>query len=153
MIHIALCTVLLLGFPSQMNSERNDCPAECQLEQVNAYFRALDNVFQRGSTVADVDALLSILHERVRYVHTEYDADFGRDAWRTAFLGNLERGAYRNGPERQIGILTVIHGKNHVAVEYAHGEVLPDGTWEGGEPLLALFTFTDGKISRIEELW
>lgn len=153
MINFAVCTATLLCIVFSSSGDDIDCPPECQLEQVSAYFRALDKVFQEGSTVADVDDLLSILHERVRYVHTSYEADFGREDWRAAFIGNLERSAYRNGPERHIGILKVIHGKHHIAVEYSHGEVLPDGSWKGGEPLLALFRFTDGRISLIEELW
>ena len=153
MTNLILSTVLLLGLPAPVNFDGTDCPPECQLEQAGAYFQALDKVFRDGSTVADIDALFSILHDRVRYVHTDYEADFQREAWRSAFVSNLERGAYRNGPERQIGIMSVIHGKHAVAVEYSHGEMLPDGTWKGDEPLLALFRFTDGKISLIEELW
>ena len=153
MTNLALSTVLLLGFLAPMNVDGTGCPPECQLEQVDAYFRALDKVFQEGATVAEIDALFSILHDRVRYVHADYEADFEREAWKAAFVGNLERGAYRNGPERQIGILKVIHGKDAVAVEYSHGELQPDGTWSSGEPLLALFRFTDGQISLIEELW
>ena len=153
MTNLTLSTMLLLSFLAPVNVERADCPPACQLEQVGAYFRALDKVFQEGSTVADIDALFSILHDRVRYVHADYEADFQRDAWRAAFIGNLERGAYRNGPERQLGIMTAIHGKNAVAVQYSHGEVLPDGTRRSDEPLLVLFRFTDGRISLIEELW
>lgn len=130
-----------------------DCSPECQLEQVNNYFSALDEVYREGSTVAEIDHLLSILHEDVRYIHVDYEADFDRDSWREAFIGNLERGAYRNGPENEMRISNVIHGKNYIAVEYSHGIVQPDGTFESDDPLLVLFTFTDGKISCIEELW
>ena len=153
MIDTVLANMLLLAVLVSANSEGVDCSPECQLEQVTVYFQALDKVFREGSTAADIDALLSHMHERVRYVHVEYGADFDRESWRAAFLRNVERGAFNNGPERKIGILKVIHGKNHAAVEYAHGAVLPDGTWESGEPLLVLFEFTEGKISRIEELW
>ena len=153
MINFATCKMLLLGLLLSASSETVDCPAQWQLEQVRTYFHALDNVFRAGATVADIDHLFSALHENVRYVHVEYEADFDRESWRAAFLGNLERGAYNNGPERKIGITKVIHGKHHMAVEYSHGEVQPDGKWKSGEPLLALFRFTDGKISRIEELW
>jgi hypothetical protein len=153
MTNVALFTAFFLSFPAPANVDRTDCPPQCQLEQVGAYFRALDEVFQEGSTIAEIDALFSILHEEVRYVHAAFEADFQREEWRAAFIGNLERGVYRNGPERQIGIMTAIHGKNAVAVEYSHGEVLSDGTWESSEPLLAVFRFRDGKISLIEELW
>lgn len=153
MTNLAISSLLLLGFLALANPARSGCPPECQREQVSAYFRALDKVFQERSTVTDIDSLFSILHDEVRYLHVRYEADFQRDEWRDAFIGNLERGAYRNGPERKIGIMSVIHGKDAVAIEYAHGEVLSDGTWRGTEPLLALFRFTDGKISLIEELW
>lgn len=142
--------LLLLIFPVE---NAPDCTPECQLEQVNDYFSALDEVYREGSSVADIDHLLSLLHDEVRYVHVDYEADFDRNSWREAFIGNLERGAYRNGPENEMRISNVIHGKNHIAVEYSHGIVQPDGTFESGNPLLVLFTFTDDKISLIEELW
>lgn len=153
MTNFALCATLLVSLLAPPSADSTDCPPECQLAQVRAYFRALDDVFREGSTVAEIDTLFSLLHDRVRYVHADYDADFQREAWRSAFIRNVERGAYRNGPERRIGIITVIHGKDAVAVAYSHGEVLPDGTWNSGEPLLAMFRFTAGKISLIEELW
>ena len=151
-IHALSIASLVAGFVAPLQSA-SECSPECQMEQVEAYHRALDAVFREGSTEADVDALFSILHDQVRYVHAAYEADFETDAWRAAFVGNLHRGAYRNGPERQIGILRAIHGMDAVAVEYAHGEVLPDGNWKSGEPLLVLFRFTEGRIALIEELW
>jgi len=95
-----------------------ECDSVCMLGQVEHYFKALDRVSRRGATVDDVDLLLALLHPAVRYVHVEYEADFGRAEWRQAFIGNLERGAYANGPENEIRVLKSIPGKNHLAVEY-----------------------------------
>jgi hypothetical protein len=147
---LLLSAFLALGVPAPAAAA--ECDAECMLEAVEAYFGALDRVSRRGSRVRDVDRLLELLHPDVRYVHVEYEADFSRAEWREAFLGNLERGAYAGGPEDQIRVLSSIPGKHHLAVEYAHG-VAEDGEWEGGESCLALFGFTDGRISLVKELW
>jgi len=130
-----------------------ECDSVCMLGQVEHYFKALDRVSRRGATVDDVDLLLALLHPAVRYVHVEYEADFGRAEWRQAFIGNLERGAYANGPENEIRVLKSIPGKNHLAVEYSHGVVGADGTWTAGESYLVLFAFTEGRISLVKELW
>jgi ketosteroid isomerase-like protein len=123
------------------------------LGQVEHYFEALDRISRRGATVDDVDRLLALLHPAVRYVHVEYEADFGRAEWREAFLGNLERGAYANGPENEIRVLRSIPGKSHLAVEYSGGLVGDDGAWTAGESYLVLFAFTEGRISLVKELW
>lgn len=40
--------------------------------------QSLATVFIKGSTVEDIDALLSQLHDNVKYEHEEYDADFDK---------------------------------------------------------------------------
>lgn len=130
-----------------------ECKSECQLEQVKLYFAALDKVARKGSTSNDIDALLELTHENVKYIHVEYEANFDKKTWRNAFLRNLELGRYQNTEENEKRILRSISGKNYLAVEYSRGIVHSDGSWSGSEPLLALFGFTDGKISLIKELW
>lgn len=130
-----------------------NCNSTCQLTQVELYFNALDKISLNDSTVADIDALLSLTHENVEYIHVEYQANFSKESWRKAFIRNLERGAYQNTKNNEIRISNTIFGKDYVAVEYSHGVILSNNEWQASEPLLALFGFTDGKISLIKELW
>lgn len=130
-----------------------DCTTECQINQVTAYFQALDKVAQKGSTVEDIDALLALMHDDVKYIHVEYQANFDKATWRKAFIRNLNRGFYQNDSSHEKRVLNKIYGKNHVAIEYARGIKQADGSWQQEEPLLALFGFTDGKISLVKELW
>ena len=44
-------------------------------------------------------------------------------------------------------------GKNHIAIEYSHGVIQENNTWQQTEPLLVIFGFKGGKISLIKELW
>ena len=53
----------------------------------------------------------------------------------------------------QIRILNSITGKNHIAIEYSHGVFQEHGEWEKTNNYLATFSFTDGKLSLIKELW
>lgn len=130
-----------------------DCNSQCQITQIQAYFSALDKISRKGSSENDIDTLLSLTHEQVEYIHLAYDANFTKSIWRQAFVRNLERGSYQNTDKNQIRITKQIFGNNYTAIEYSHGLIQADGTWQATEPLLALFGFTDGKISLIKELW
>lgn len=131
----------------------SECNVTCQLEQVKSYFAALDKVAKKGSAVKDIDNLLTITHDDIKYIHVEYQANFTKDAWRKAFLRNLELGRYQKTEKNQIRILRSIPGKNHIAIEYSHGVIDKDGQWKQTDNYLAIFGFTDGKISLIKELW
>lgn len=129
------------------------CDSKCQLSLINAYFAALDNVSRKGSTIEDINSLLKLTHDQVQYIHVDYEANFNKQTWRKAFVSNLERGAYQNSDKNRIRVTNVIYGKNHVAIEYAHGVIQDDGIWQQSDPLLVIFGFTEGKISLVKELW
>jgi len=129
------------------------CDSSCQLSQVNSYFSALDKISRENSNTKDIDSLLALVHDDVKYIHVEYEANFTKESWRKAFIRNLDRGAYQKSEKNEIRILNSIFGKNHTAIEYSHGVIQKDGTWQQTEPLLVIFGFTDGKISLIKELW
>jgi ketosteroid isomerase-like protein len=143
---------LLLIFISN-SSFASSCDSTCKLNQVKKYFSAYDKVSRKGSSIKDVEDLLAILHDSVEYIHVEYEAKFDKKSWRDAFIRNLKRGVYQNSVENEIRILNSISGKNHIAVEYSHGLVHKNGDWKKAEPLLVLFSFRDGKISQVKELW
>jgi hypothetical protein len=140
-----------LGFTNTSMAE--NCDATCQLNLVNSYFSALDKVARKDSTHKDIDSLLSLTHENVKYIHVEYEANFSKNSWRKAFIRNLERGAYQNNKKNEMRILNSIAGKNYLAIEYSHGVIQADGSWQKTEPLLVIFGFTDSKISLVKELW
>jgi len=129
------------------------CNTSCQLEQIQSYFSALDDVGRKGSTIKTIDSLLALVHDDVRYIHVEYQADFTKESWREAFIRNLKRGAYQHTQNHKIRVINTIFGKNHVAVEYSHGVINPSGLWQKDDALLVLFGFKDDKISLIKELW
>ncbi|MFC3096147.1 nuclear transport factor 2 family protein [Alteromonas sediminis] len=153
MMHLTRFTTVILLFVLPSISWASSCPSSCQLDQIKTYFSALDKISRHGSTIEDVDAFLALMHSDVNYVHVEYHANFDKASWRKAFIRNLERGAYQNTEKHEKRIIKRIFGKNHVAIEYAHGVVLENGSWQPTEPLLVLFGFKDGKISLVKELW
>ncbi len=148
---ITICIATLMFLPKLATAQ--NCNEICQVEAVNNYFEALDKVAKKDSTPKDIDALLSLMHSDVKYVHVEYGAKFDLVSWRKAFLRNLNRGMYQNTDSNEQRIIKYIPGKNHVAVEYSHGVIQDNGQWKATEPLLAIFGFTEGKISLIKELW
>jgi len=147
-VGLALVSVIL-----SKNTLASSCDSTCQLTQINLYFLALDTVARKNSGIKDIDSLLALTHDNVKYVHVEYEANFTKKSWREAFIRNLKQGAYQNTFKNEIRILNTIFGKNYTAIEYSHGLVQSDGTWQATEPLLVIFGFTNGKISLIKELW
>ena len=129
------------------------CDSSCQLNQINSYFTALDKISRQGSSIDDIDSLLSIMHDDVKYIHVEYEANFNKVSWRKAFIRNLMRGDYQNTNNNEMRIIKTIMGKNHIAIEYSHGVIQENNTWQQTEPLLVIFGFKGGKISLIKELW
>jgi hypothetical protein len=135
-------------------STSGECSQACQLSLVDSYFGALDKVYRANSSQEDIDHLFTLLHEDVKYEHLDYGANFNKTAWQAAFTNNLQRGVYTNEEHETIGILNVIHGKNHLAVEYAYGTEDENGEWQqSGEGLFALFGFATGKIILVTEYW
>jgi ketosteroid isomerase-like protein len=153
MKYISKIVIVITSLILSKTATASSCDSACQLAQVNAYFAALDKVSRKGSSIEDIDALLALTHDDVRYIHVEYEANFDKTSWRKAFIRNLKRGAYQNTAKNEKRILNSIYGKNHIAIEYSHGVIQDNGTWQKTEPLLALFGFTDGKISLVKELW
>ena len=127
--------------------------AEEKIQKINEYFLALDKINKRGSTTACIDDLLSLMDDDVMYIHEDYGARFNKSSWRKAFMRNMTRGAYNNGPNEQIRVLNTIVGNNYAAVEYSHGKLLENNAWEGQDPCLALFGFSGGRISLVQEYW
>ncbi|MCC2608055.1 hypothetical protein [Planctobacterium marinum] len=123
------------------------------LQEAEKYFQALDRVAKRDSTQQDIDDLIGMMHDSVKYEHIEYGANFDKKTWAEAFTRQLKNGAYQNGPENEIRILNVIYGKSHAAIEYSHGLLMDDGTWQPDKKMFALFGFTENKISLIREYW
>ncbi len=137
-------------------ADSTTCDAACKEARINAYFDRLSGVYRQGSASADVDRLFDLLAPNVRYVHIEYDASFERAEWKEAFIGNLERGAYKKDKNELIEVTQIIHGRSHSAVEYRYVRRRKDGELEladdqGG--LLALFGFEGEQIVLIEEYW
>ncbi|WP_340680851.1 hypothetical protein [Paraglaciecola sp.] len=153
MKYILIIGLIFAGLVSSKATLASDCDSTCQLAQINSYFSALDKVSLKNSTINDIDSLLALTHDDVKYIHVEYEANFTKDTWRKAFIRNLERGAYQNSSENEMRVINTIFGKNHIAIEYSHGVIQPNGAWQPTEPLLVIFGFTNGKISLIKELW
>lgn len=148
---IMLAIGLLLSFSTLAKDEI--CDSKCKLTQVEAYFDKIDKVSKKGSTEKDIDSFLAQVHDDVKYEHPEYEADFTKEKWRAAFVRQLNKGSYTDGPENEARILNVIYGKSHAAVEYSYGKVGSDGIWQKGVPFFALFGFKEGKISLVREYW
>src|SRR5690606_3403276 len=114
-------TALALGFMVSLACRTAvaadvDCPPDCQRQLVEMYFSRIGAVFKAGSAMEDVERLFELFHADVRYQHLDYQADFNLDEWKSAFVGNLHRGAYQASSSQHIKVEHVIFGKHHAAV-------------------------------------
>jgi hypothetical protein len=121
---------------------------------VTEYFDRLAAIYRAGSSPEDVAAFLALMAEDVHYVHVAYEAEFDLDTWRDAFLRNQQAGDYSEPAGFCLAITNAIPGIDHYAVEYASG-MQSDGACLPSEArrLLIVFSVSDGKLMRIEELW
>lgn len=121
---------------------------------ISEYFSRLNTIYQAGSTVQDIDNFLLQLHDDVRYLHVNYEADFDKTTWHAAFTRNHQAGSYAESATHCIAITNAIAGKNYHAVEYTYGLLNADNCEpQNDDRLLILFGFTEGKISLVQELW
>lgn len=149
LLHLVFCLlVVALGAIAAEAGEGR------HLALVRTYFAKIDVIYRHGSSVADIDALFELFDEDVQYEHVAYEARFDKGAWRQAFLGNLERGAYGKGELESTAIVKTIPGGSHMAVEYAYGTRDQEGNWaQEGDGMLILFGFSGDKIVLVREYW
>ncbi|MDO3382458.1 hypothetical protein [Gilvimarinus algae] len=152
--HLLILVLSMLPVMS-LASDSGECGNTCQKEKVSEYFSLLSEIYKKGSDAEDIDALFKVLAPDVEYEHLTYGASFNREEWRGAFYSNLERGAYKNEPGQFIRVDNTIHGNNYVAVAYSYVLKSKDDSVqpEGDQNLLAVFGFTNGKISSVKEYW
>ncbi|WP_306016190.1 hypothetical protein [Oceanicaulis sp. MMSF_3324] len=145
-------TALALSFTG---ASLADTPPSDDIALIERYFDRLTTVYESGSDADDVDALLSLMHPEVRYLHSRYGADLTRQSWRAAFVRNMDRGAYDDAPGLCVEIAASIAGYEHTAISYRYGREDSHGICQpDNEPgMLAVFWVEGGLIRQIEELW
>lgn len=149
-----LITFLISLFLSfNVLAKAGDCDEICKKQQVEVYLEHIVKIFIDGSTESDIDEFLVQLHENIKYEHPEYGANFDKKSWRKAFVRQLNLGNYTDTPNLKGGIINIIYGKHHAAVEYSYGKTQNDGRWQKDHVKFALFGFTDGKVSLVREYW
>jgi hypothetical protein len=146
-----LCLFSIHSFAEEPSQPSN-------VDKVKSYLAAFDQVLRATSTIKDIDTLLSLTHESIRYQHPVHGVDFDKATWRAAFVRQLNLHRYTKGKSDKIEVFKAIGGKTHVAIQYAFGKVTTAGNWEiygdkDKEVMFSLFTFKDGKISLITELY
>lgn len=119
---------------------------------VHAWFRLSGQELEdRGE--AGIEPIMALMHEDMRYVHREYDADYDRELLIDGFRRRLQRASTRGSTNT---VTNLIAGKNMVVVERSTAyERRTEAGWEkrGEDDLVTLFEFRDGKIWRIAEYW
>lgn len=121
---------------------------------IAAYFDHLATVYRAGSTQDDVEDLLELMTDDVRYVHVAYGAEFDLESWRAAFLHQQQSGRYTDPEDACLAVTNTIPGNRHYAVEYVAGRHSGGTCQPSDDPRqLVVFSVTNGKLARIEELW
>lgn len=144
-----------LGFFTTAAAGAAPCNSQCQQGIVDRYFQQLSQIYKTGSTAADIDVLFNTLTSDVQYQHLNYQAQFDRAQWHSAFTNNQNLGRYQQPRNLVIKVDHYLHGQGYVAVTYSYGVRDAEGTWQpqGDQQLLAVFALREDKIRSVQELW
>ncbi len=114
---------------------------------VDNYYKFNKIVFQKGSTVEDIDNIFDLFTEDFVYIHPKYGGTYTRENLYNGYIRNQKNGGY-DGSVTDIRIDNIIIGRNAVVTEkrFIKGE-------EIGNPEMTLFEFRNGKIFKIFEYW
>jgi len=118
---------------------------------VSKYYDLNLKIFQKNSTIKDIDNTFNLFTEDFTYVHPKYGGTYTREDLYNGYVRNQKNGGY-DGKVTDIKIKNKIIGLNAVVVEKIFVEKR-DGVIMDGKPEMTLFEFKDGKISRIFEYW
>ncbi len=151
--HIGLSIIFVLLFTGFRVSAQGITAAHSDSlnNLVDKYYDLNLKIFQKNSTVAEIDMLFDIFTADFTYSHPRYGGTYTRDDLYEGYVRNLKNGAY-NGTVTDIRILKKITGLNAVVVQKRFVEKTSTGIKEG-DPEMTLFEFRDGRISRIIEYW
>jgi len=123
---------------------------------VGAYFNAVSTVFKAGSTIDELNSLMSLTTDDVQYWHQNFGAQFDRHTWHGMMLERVEQGRYNKPANFCYEVINAIPGKGALAVEYFSGFADGEGVCKAKDERLKLAVFKfaeDMKIKQIEELW
>lgn len=118
---------------------------------INKYYDLNLKIFQKNSTIKDIDKVFSLFTDDFEYIHPKYGGTYTREDLYNGYLRNQKNGGY-NGNIKDIKITNKIIGLNAVVVEKKFIEKKDEELKEGNLEM-TLFEFRNGKISRIFEYW
>ena len=94
---ITVTSAVLAAMSSLLSFEavaENDQSTPQIPELIGSYFERLDTIFRTGSTKDEVEEFLSLMTNDVRYVHSNYQANFDLASWRAAFYRIHDNNGY-----------------------------------------------------------
>ncbi len=115
------------------------------------YYQLNLKVFQKNSTIADIDTIFNLFTDDFVYIHPKYGGTYTRTVLYEGYVRNQKNGGY-DGKVVDIKIENKIVGLNAVVVQRVYIEKKGDGTRDGASQM-TLFEFKNGKISKIFEYW
>ena len=118
---------------------------------VKKYYDLNLKIFQKNSTIEDIDRAFELFTDDFEYVHPKYGGTYTRQDLYNGYVRNQKKGGY-DGKITDIKIVNKIIGLNAVVVEKRFVKKKDDGI-KVGDSEMTLFEFKNGKISRIFEYW
>lgn len=118
---------------------------------VGKYYELNFKIFQANSTIEDIDSAFELFTDDFEYVHPKYGGIYTREDLYNGYVRNQKNGSY-DGKVTDIKIVNKIIGLDAMVVQRRFVEN-KDGGIKAGDPVMTLFEFKDGKISRIFEYW
>tara|TARA_R110002050_G_scaffold18755_7_gene54480 strand:+ start:44915 stop:45382 length:468 start_codon:yes stop_codon:yes gene_type:complete len=151
-LKILVFTFLLLFTTHEIIAQNATKTHKDSLETtINKYYDLNLKIFQKNSTIENIDSAFNLFTDDFEYVHPKYGGIYTREDLYNGYVRNLKNGGY-DGKVVEIKIINKIIGLNAVVVQKRFVKKVEDGI-QDGELEMTLFEFKNGKISRIFEYW
>ncbi|WP_188654860.1 nuclear transport factor 2 family protein [Yeosuana aromativorans] len=149
---IILITLLFSGLNLAQAQENKLTTHKDSLNHVlNQYYKLNLKVFQKNSTLKDIDNIFELFTDDFTYVHPKYGGVYAREDLYNGYKRNQDNGGY-DGSVVDIKIENTIYGLNAITVSKRF-ITKENGKMVEGDEQMALFEFKNGKIFRIKEYW
>lgn len=119
------------------------------LELAEKFIRLTDATKVTGATAKDIESVLSLLSDEMRYQHPNYGADLTKAQFVEGLVNYM---GVADAMESKV--IDNISGSNAITVSFISTTVVNGKTKVDEKPLMRLFEFNqDNKITLVKEYW
>ena len=117
-------------------------------ELAEKFITLTDATKVKGATAKDIESVLNLLSDEMRYQHSNYGADLTKAQFVEGLVNYM---GVADAMESKI--IDKISGSNAIAVSFISTTVINGKTEVDEKPLMRVFEFNQDKITLVKEYW